>query len=84
MLMRWKLKWLHARLRNRLNNATSTTSTRELILFFKWKVKNWIIFVTIIAIDANHNNVYENNKIKQNENYNDFDDDLKSIIFLIK
>ena len=60
------------------------TSTRKLILFFKWKMKNWIIFAIIIAIDANHNDVYKNNEMKQNENCNDFDDDLKSIIFLIK
>ena len=82
--MRWKLKWLHARLKNRLNNATSTTSTRELNFFFKWKMKNWIIFATIIAIDANHNDVYENNEMKRNKNCNDFDDNLKLIIFLIK
>ena len=47
-------------------------------------MKNWIIFAIIIAIDANHNNVYENNEMKQNENCNDFNDDLKLIIFLIK
>ena len=84
MLMRWKLKWLHAKLKNRLNNATSTTSTREWTFFFKWKVKDWIISATIIAINANHNDVYKNNEIKQNENCNDFDDDLKSIVFLIE
>ena len=47
-------------------------------------MKNWIISATIITIDANHNNVYENNEMKQNENNNDFDDNLKSIISLIK
>ena len=47
-------------------------------------MKNWIIFATVTAIDANHNNVYENNEMKQNENCNDFDDDLKSIVSLIK
>ena len=83
-LMRWKLKWLHAKLKNRLNNAASTTSTRELTFSLKWKMKNWIIFVIIIAIDANHNDVYENNEMKQNENCNIFDDDLKLIVFLIK
>ena len=82
--MRWKLEWLHARLKNYLNNAASTTSTRELILSFKWKMKNWITFAIIIAINANHNNVYKNNEIKQNENCSDFNDDLKLIISLIK
>ena len=47
-------------------------------------MKDWITSATIIAIDINHNNVYENNEMKQNENYNNFDDDLKSIVFLIK
>ena len=75
---------MYARLKNRLNNATSTTLTRKLILFFKWKLKNWITFATVIAINANHNNAYKNNEMKQNESYNNFDNDLKSIIFLIK
>ena len=60
------------------------TSTRELIFSFKWKIKDWITFITITAIDANHNDAYKNNEIKQNENYNDFDNNLKSIISLIK
>ena len=47
-------------------------------------MKNWIISATIITIDANHNDIYENNEMKQNENCNNFDDDLKLIIFLIK
>ena len=47
-------------------------------------MKNWIIFAIIIAIDANHNDAYENNEIKQNQNCNDFDNDLKSIVFLIE
>ena len=75
---------MHAKLKNCLNNATLTTSTRELINSFKWKMKNWITFAIIIAIDANYNNVYENSEIKQNKSCNDFDDDLKLIVFLIK
>ena len=47
-------------------------------------MKNWIIFVTITAIDANHNDVYENSEINQNESCNNFDDDLKSIVSLIE
>ena len=82
--MRWKLKWLHTKLKNRLNNATLTTSTREFIFSFKWKMKNWITFAIIIAIDANHNNAYKNSEMKQNKSYNDFNDDLKLIISLIK
>ena len=30
---------------------------RELIFSFKWKAKNWIVSVTIITIDENHNDV---------------------------
>ena len=75
---------MYARLKNRLNNAASTTSTRELIFSFKWKMKNWIISATIIVINANHNNVYENSEIKQNESCSNFNDDLKSIVSLIK
>ena len=47
-------------------------------------MKNWIISATIIIINANRNNVYENNEMKQNENYNNFNDDLKLIVSLIK
>ena len=47
-------------------------------------MKNWIISATIIAIDANHNNVYKNNEMKQNESCNDFNNDLKLIVSLIK
>ena len=47
-------------------------------------MKNWITFAIIITIDVNRNDVYENNEIKQNENCNDFNDDLKLIVFLIK
>ena len=47
-------------------------------------MKNWIIFATIITINANHNDVYKNNEIKQNKSCNDCDNNLKSIISLIK
>ena len=47
-------------------------------------MKNWITFITVIAINVNHNDVYKNNEMKHNENCNDFNDDLKLIVFLIK
>ena len=47
-------------------------------------MKDWIIFVIIIAIDANHNDAYKDSEMKQNESCNDFNNDLKLIVFLIK
>ena len=56
-IMCWELEWLHAELRNHLNNAASATAMRELTFSFKWETKNWVTFVTIITIDEDHNDV---------------------------
>ena len=47
-------------------------------------MKNWITFATVTAIDTNHNDIYESNKMKQNENCSDFNDNLKLIVSLIE
>ena len=51
ILCAWKLNWLYTELRNYLNNAISAAAVRELILFFKWEIKNWIVSAIVITID---------------------------------